>query len=1087
MHDVEDIYPLSPLQSGFLFHSLYAPDGGEHVLQITCTLRGGLDLARFEAACAAVVAAHPALRATFVWEELAEPLQVVRRSVALPLTRLDWRGQGAEAQRDALEQLLAQDRGRGFVLDQPPLMRVTVAQIAAEQHLVVWTCHHLLLDGWSLALVLGQCVTTYEALVRGEAPAPVAARPYREYIAWLKQQPVAALERYWRERLRGFRAVTPLPALGAAPRGAATGPASQRRVLDRTVDARLAALTRTHAITPSALFQAIWALVLARSTGERDLVFGTVVAGRPAALAGVEQMVGMFVNTIPVRVDVTPELTVIDWMRRLQVEAAEAREFEHASLSQIHSWSELVRGAPMFESLFVYENFPAIGAMAPGASVEVVDAETRDITSFALDVNVIPGPPFTILVTYARERYGDATIARLLDRFAQAIEHVLARPDARVRDVSDALVDAPSAAPGRRADYPITRSISSLIDHTVERFPDRVAVAHRDVRVTYRELGRAAHRIAHALIERGVGRDTVVGLLVDRDAALPVAIAGILAAGGAYLPLDRDHVAERIAQILRQAQPPIVVVGAPHEGLLAAALDPLAADERPRVVRLGDLTSSPEHGAPPPVRGGDGLAYVIFTSGSTGAPKGAMLHHGGKINHMLGMIDTLALGADDVVAQTASQCFDLSVWQLLAPLLVGARVEIFDRELLADPPQLLAHVERTGATVLEAVPTVVVNLLDELERLGDARPALSAVRWMIPTAEAVPPAVYRRWLRLYPGHRMANAYGPTEAHDVATLFVVDREPAETDERVPIGTGLPNIRTYICDAQLSRQPIGVAGELCIGGPAVGRGYLRDPASTALAFVPDPFADTPGARMYRTGDRCRYREDGTIEFLERCDRQIKIHGHRIEAAEIEAALARHHEVKQAVVAAVGPARDRLVAYLVPRGPGAGGLVAPRTVWPVAPGGAPPGSLEELTRTIYDQLRQRLPRYMIPAACVWMPGLPVSPNGKIDALALPLPDGAAPITAAPGTPAEIAIAEIWQAVLGRTIGIDDDFFDLGGHSLNVIRVQSRLREVFQLDLPLRTLFELPTVRQLAARIDALRWATQTVAGEDDEIVEI
>jgi amino acid adenylation domain-containing protein len=1099
MHDVEDIYPLSPLQRGFLFHSLYAPEAGEHLLQITCTLNGPLDVARFQTACAHVVAAHPALRTSFAWDELDEPLQVVRRAVAPALVQLDWQDLDAEARRRALAAFLADDRRRGFALDRPPLLRWAVARTAPDQHVLAWTCHHLLVDGWSLALVLGQCLSAYDAIVRGQPPAAVVARPYRDYIAWLPHQPVALAERYWRARLAGFRAPTPLPLARAIRRDAGTAPRSQRRVLggsaptpahDRSFEARLGDFTRAHAITPSSFFQAIWAILLARYTGERDVVFGTTVAGRPAQLAGVEAMVGMFVNTIPVRVDVAPELAVVDWMRRLQGEAAEAREFEHASLSQIHGWSELARGAPMFETLFVYENFPAIGGAGPGG-VEVADAETHDVTSFALDIDVIPGPPYTILATYARDRHDDATVARILDHIEHTAEQILAHPAARLRDVST-LPDAEATTQlvtwnARRADYPITRSITALLEDTVRRTPDRVAVAHRGAQLTYRALDAAANRVAHALIVRGVRTDTIVGLLADRDPSLLIAIAGILKAGGAYLPLDRDHPPERIAQIVTQARAPLVVVGAAHERLVTAALARLAPEARPGVVGLDALLDAPAQPAPPPAHGGASLAYVIFTSGSTGAPTGAMLEHGGKINHLLAMVDLLGLGADDIVAQTASQCFDLSVWQLLAPLVIGARVEIFDTELLADPARFLAHVEQTGATVVEAVPSVVANLLHELERRGDARPPLPALRWMIPTAEAVPPALYRRWLRLYPDHRMANAYGPTEAHDVAALFVVDAPPGDADERVPIGAGLPNIRLYLCDEQLSLLPIGMAGELCIGGAAVGRGYVHDPARTAAVFLPDPFAGTPGARLYRTGDRCRYRDDGSLEFLERCDFQVKIHGHRIDPADIESAVARHAGVKQCVVAAIGPDRDKLVAYLVPED-----LVldAPRTVRPLARDAAAagsPGSPDALAASIHAHLQQHLPRYMMPSAYVVLPGLPVNPNGKIDRRALPSPDPAPPPppTAAPRTPIEIAIAQIWAAVLDRPVGLDDDFFELGGHSLIVIRVQSRLRQAFQLDLPLRTLFELPTVRQLAARIEAIRWATEPAAaapGDDD-----
>ncbi|WP_141588804.1 non-ribosomal peptide synthetase [Myxococcus sp. AB056] len=1086
-HAIEDIYPLSPLQQGMLFHTLYAPEAGQYFLQITCTLEGHVEPAHFEAAWQHVLDQHPALRTSFTWEELEEPLQVVHRAVSVQLTRQDWGHLAPEAQRRELAALLDADRQRGFALDQAPLMRLLLIRTGPRTHTFVWSCHHLLLDGWSLGLLLEECLDAYHALARGERPARSATRPYRDYIAWLQQQSSGQAEHFWRERLAGFSSPTPLP-VARATKAEGSWHGRSSLILSEETSEQLRALARTHALTPNTLFQGIWALLLSRYSGQSDVVFGTTVSGRPADLPGAQSMVGMFINTQPVRTRVDPDGLVLPYLQQLQREQAEARQYEYSSLVQIHGWSEVPRGQNLFETLLVFESFPfAHAETSPGGGATVTDIETYDFTSYILHIDVVPGPAFTLLASYDRRQLDDATLARLLTHYARLLEELAHHPGRRLDELS-MLPDAERQQVlldwnQQRADYPFNSSIPQLIQEQAARTPDAIAVTHRDAQLTYRELNARANQLAHPLITEGVGPDIVVALLGDRGVDFLASIVGILKAGGAYLPLDPDHPAERLAQILGQSQTPMVVVSRERRALLDAALALLPAGARPRALEIPELLERQAPADDPPCRShGRNLAYVIYTSGSTGAPKGAMLEHAGKINHMRGMIDFLRLGPADVMAQTASQCFDISVWQFLAPLLLGARVQILDTELTRDPASFLAELDRTGITVLEVVPALLTAMIEQLERMDPARLPMQSLHCLIPTGEVLPPALCRRWLKLYPRVPLLNAYGPTETSDDTNLYTVSQPPPDDEERVPVGYALPNLTMYILDSRLRPVPVGLAGELYIGGIGVGRGYLNNPTRTAASFLPDPFSTLSGARFYKTGDICRYRPDGSIEFLDRADFQVKIRGFRVEPGEVESVLARHPTVRQAVVVARElPTRGKqLVAYVVPR----------EGTWPGAAGGSSRDGHEGIT-LLREFLQGHLPHYMMPSVFVVLPALPLNANGKVDRKALPIPDAAAAQEArAPSPPrsdVEERLVALWQEVLSRQpIGVEDDFFELGGHSLLAVRAHSRLRELFGIDLPLRTLFELTTVARLAEKIEALRWAASGPPKDEPEDVE-
>jgi amino acid adenylation domain-containing protein len=606
--------------------------------------------------------------------------------------------------------------------------------------------------------------------------------------------------------------------------------------------------------------------------------------------------------------------------------------------------------------------------------------------------------------------------------------------------------------------YP-ARALPALFDEQAARTPDAVAARCGEETVTYRALGRRANRLARALVAQGVGRDVIVPVLADRGLAFLTAVLAVFKAGGAYLPLDPRHPPRRHAQVLAQTQSRLALVAAAYRDAAAGALEALPAPARPTLLDLDALLVGDPGGADAdplePRSGPDDLAYVIFTSGSTGTPKGAMIEQRGLVNHLWAKIADLGLGAADVVAQTASQSFDISIWQMLAALTVGGCTLIVGDEVAGDPAALLDEVERLGATVLELVPSLLLPLVEHAAAAGAARPRLRRLRWLLPTGEALPPELCRRWFALYPNIPMVNAYGPAECADDVTHGFITAPPGPDVVRMPIGRPIANTRLYIVDRHLHPVPIGVVGELCVAGEGVGRGYLHDPARTAEAFLPDPFNPRPGARLYRTGDLARYRADGVIEFVGRGDQQVKVRGFRIELGEIETVLHRHPAVRDCAVVARddGPSRRRLVAYVAPLDGRASAATAD---------------------ALRDFLRAWLPEYMVPSAFVLLPALPLTPNGKVDRRALPAPQApAAPDDefVPPRTELERTLARIWGEVLGiERVGVSDNFFALGGDSIQSIRVLVRAGQA-GLRLTPTQFFQHQTVAELAAAAEAAR----------------
>jgi amino acid adenylation domain-containing protein len=765
-------------------------------------------------------------------------------------------------------------------------------------------------------------------------------------------------------------------------------------------------------------------------------------------------VIGPCENVLVLRPDLAGSASVSDLLQRVQQQmqlahAHEALPFE-VIVKEVAPQRSLDR-SPLFQVLL---RLPAAPPSLPhGWSLEQMElgagTSQFDLTLEVQEQDVELVSRFI----YRTDLFEESTIQRLAEHWQTLLAGIVADPSSPLdrlplltsRERAQ-LVEEWTAIEG---DYPLDRSLPQLFEAQVERTPDAVAVVWEGQQRTYRELNQQANQLAHYLCEQGVGPETLVALLSERGIPLLLSILAVFKAGGAYLPLDPHHPEGRLRRVIQQSECSLVISSAACAELLDQAVAAIPDGVRPHCITFEELPLESQPVTNLPLSSTPySLVYVIYTSGSTGQPKGAMVEQQGMINHLYAKIEALDLTAADTVAQTASQCFDISVWQFLAALLVGGRVQIYPDEVAHDPLRLLQQVEQHRVSILETVPSLLRAMLDSGERKGEAGPALSALRWLIPTGEALPVELCRRWLSRYPHVPLLNAYGPTECSDDVTHYVIAQPPKEGMSRIPIGTAIPNMRLYVLDRHLQVQPIGVSGEIYVGGVGVGRGYLGDAQRTNEAFVPDPFSRVEDARLYKTGDLGRYLPDGNLEFLGRVDFQVKLRGFRIELGEIEAVLNQQEGVREAVVVVREdvPGEQRLVAYMVLAG-------------------TQPPTIEELKRHVM----QHVPAYMVPSAFVPMEVLPLTSNGKLDRRALPVPEWGNRETeesyVAPVLPIQQQLVAIWEELLGvRPIGIRDDFFELGGDSLQAVRLFDRIEDVCGKKLALATLFAGATIEQLA-----------------------
>ena len=1050
---IEDKHLLSFMQQGMLFNSLYAPKSGINVEQLICNLHEDLNISAFKQAWQQVVDRHPILRTSFCWEDVNEPLQEVQRHVTIPFEEQDWRDLSAKQQEQQLESYLHADRQRGFQINEAPLMRVALFQIAEANYQCVWTFHHVLLDGRSFPIVLKELFAFYEAFCANQDLQLPQPRPYRDYIDWLRQQDFSKAENFWRSTLNGFSAPTALTVNRTRPvKSDETEDywyGQQKIRFSRDLTAKLQFLAQQHQLTFNTLVQGAWALLLNRYSGEEDVVFGATRACRRSSVEGADSMIGLLINTLPLRVRVPDEMPLLQWLKELRTQWIALREYEHTPLVKIQGWSDIPTGQPLFESILVFENYQLNSKLQEqGGKWENREFRLLERTNFPLTVAGYLESELLLEIEYDRHRFDDATIARMLGHIQTLLEGMIANPESLLKDLP--LLTAAERHQllvewnNTQAESPKDSCYHHLFEAQVERTPDAVAVVYGNKQLTYRELNTRANQLAHYLQKLGVKPDVLVAISVERSIEMVVGFLGILKAGGAYVPLDPSYPHERRAYKLNDSQAPVILT----QKRLVASLP----DHSAQVVCLDtDWEAIAQESEENPVSETtvENLAYVIYTSGSTGKPKGVMITHRGLVNHNLAIAKQYDLEKSDRVLQFSSMSFDIIVEELFPSWLVGSTVVVRTEEMLSSTTNFLQFIEREQVTILNLPTAFWHELVNGLSLLK--KPLPSGLRLVIVGGEKASRSVYSTWLQLVGENiRWLNSYGPTETTVTATVYdpAADPESDRSLSEIPIGRPIANTQVYILDRQLQPVPIGVPGELYIGGAGLGRGYLNRPDLTADKFIRNPFSDNSTARLYKTGDTARYLSDGNIEFVGRIDFQVKIRGFRIELGEIEAALEQHPDIQQTVVLARDDERGnkRLVAYLV-----------------LKPQQAP------TTNELRSFLKEKLPDYMIPSAFVILDTWPLTPNGKVDRRALPAPDQVRQepeeTFAAPQDDLEHQLTKIWEEVLGiQPIGIQNNFFDLGGHSLLAIRLCNEIEKKLGKTLSVATLFQAPTIQQLA-----------------------
>ncbi|WP_217165917.1 non-ribosomal peptide synthetase [Streptomyces sp. AC512_CC834] len=1049
---ISEVLPLSPLQQGLLFLSSYdrtAPD--LYTLQFVADIDGdGADVERrLRTASAALLRRHPNLRACFRSRKSGEPVQVVLHEDEVrplwtvhDLTRLPEARRESEARRIARE-----DRLRRIDPARPPLMRFTLLRLGERRCRLVWSVHHILVDGWSLPLAVRDLTLLADERGAAELPAPAA---YRSFLTWLNTRDQDAARAAWAGLLDGLAGP-----VRVASDAAADGelPESVRDFLPERQTAALTAWARGRGLTLNSVVQACWAVLLGRLTGREDVVFGAVTSGRPAEVPGIESMIGLFANTLPVRADVRPGRRASDLIEELARQQLAMMPHEHLPLAEVQAACG-VQGE-LFDTVLAFQSYPldeeGLRRETGGA---VSTARVYSATHYPLHLTVLPGDRLELQLSYRTTAVeGVAGAERVLGRLARVLREVADDPDVLLARLGGLGPDeerrilaewsgSPEAepVPSRRTTVP------EVFAAQAARTPDAVAVTAGTDSLTYRELDERANRLAHLLAARGAGPGAFVAVALPRGAELIVAVLATLKAGAAYLPLEPGHPADRIAHTLRDARPVLLLTGA--DAGLPRLPDVARVDldaEETRAALAACPTTDPRAAVTP-----DHAAYVIYTSGSTGRPKGVVVPH----QNVVRLLDTtdawFGFGTDDVWTLFHSIAFDFTVWELWGALLYGGRLVVVPHDVSRSPDDFRELLARERVTVLNQTPSAFYQLMRADAR---ARSELS-LRHVVFGGEALDVGRLADWYERHADDapRLVNMYGITETTVHVTHQELDAAMAVAGGGGAIGRGIPDLRVYVLDGALRPVPDGVPGELYVAGPGLARGYLGRPDLTADRFVACPFGPA-GARMYRTGDLGRWRADGTLDYLGRADQQVQLRGFRVELGEIATVLGRHPRVAEAAVVAREdrPGDQRLVAYVVIRDLDEA------------------GDGLETAAELRGFAGARLPDYMVPAAVVRLAALPLTANGKLDRRALPAPEYATS-DRGPRTAEEKALCAVFADALGlERVGVDDDFFALGGHSLLATRIVNRVRAELGAELGVRDLFEAPSAAALAARLPA------------------
>jgi tyrocidine synthetase-3 len=1060
--NIEDILALTPLQEGMLFHYLKEPQSNYYFEQLSLLMSGKVDPEAFEEAWNFVVKTNEMLRTIFRWEKLEKPVQIVLKEYRIKIKYRDLSMSGSGERQMLLEEIKSKDKKKKFDLREVPF-RVTLCKLSDDTYEMILSNHHILYDGWSNGILLNEFFHAYNAFSGGqELDKPVKNR-FKEFIQWCQTRDTLEQEKFWKDYLMGsdFQA-----ALSVKKRrnqqslATAVGNSGNYKItFPKSIKDKIHDFARKYKVTLAALLYSAWGILLQKYNDSTDIVFGTTVSGRTVKVDGVEDMVGLFINTIPFRVQTDPVETVEGLLYRVDTALQKREEYEQTPLVNIREYSRTNNNEELFDTIVIIENYPLDRvSISENSRLTVESFVMEERTHYDLTVGITVFDRIEVNLSYNGDSLDEESIERLSHHFKSIIWDFIGHPDKRVTDIE---IISPEEKDkilyefnNTGAPYSSDKTIHQIFEEQVEKSPDRTALIFRDKEITYRVLDDKADQLAKLLMEKGTKPGAVAALMVERSIEMITGILAVLKAGGAYLPLDPGYPEERMKYIFEDSHTQMLLTQRHLVNLVNKAVF------KGKVIEIDIEGIYNEFRAVPGwevAKNSRNPAYIIYTSGSTGKPKGVMVEHHSLLNLLNALQRAYPFNDSDTYLLKTSYVFDVSLTELFGWFLGGGRLALLEKDGEKDPREILDAVNITHTTHINFVPSMFNVFVDELEAgdIDDIK-KISTLKYIFLAGEALLPGLVKKFRSLKTGIPVENLYGPTEATVYASKY--SSSQWNEDGNIPIGKPFPNMKLYILNKDYCLQPVGVPGELCIAETGLARGYVNNPVLTAEKFLPNPFsspvspvtndANDTNDRFYRTGDLARWLVDGNIEFLGRIDNQVKIRGFRIEPGEIENQLLKHEELKEVVVAVK---EDKggdcfLAAYYVP--------------------------LSDVPSAVLREYLSRiLPDYMIPNYFMQLNQLPLTPTGKVNRRALPTPEGKVyGEYIAPGNEIEKALADIWSDVLDREkglIGIEDNFFQLGGHSLKATTMVARIHKIFNIKLPLAELFKCPTIKGLSEYI--------------------
>lgn len=1045
---IERIYKLTHMQEGMLFHAMKDEDSLAYIEQTSLDINGCIHIENIEKSMNALIDKYDILRTAIVYKEIEIPRQVVLKERKLKVQYEDYSNLLEEEKLQNIIEFEKKDRERGFDLTKDNLLRLSLIKLSEEKHRLIWSFHHIILDGWCMPIVFSGLFDKYKKLCRNIPLEDSKSTPFIEYINWLEDQDKDEADEYWSNYLSEYEEKATIPFVNKSQIKGEYNNNKLECILDEETTEKLTSFAKENNTTLNIIFKSIWGLMLQRYNNTNDVVYGNILSSRPPEINGIEEMVGIFINAVPVRIKSESNMTFKELLQKIQEEAIDGQKYCYLPLAEIQSKTEL--RTELIDQLMIFENYPMENIQQDTNEDADIKIDLESINVFEqtnYDFNIIIKPLKNTLIefSYNSAKYDDRSINKIVNHLETVIGSIIENPDIKISQIEitseEEKDEILNIFNNTKTDYPKAKTINQLFEEQVEKSPNNIAVICKGKELTYKELNEKSNQLARQLIEKGVKSDTIVALMAERSIEMIIGILGIIKAGGAYLPIEPKSPLERIKYMLDNSQSEILLIQKElnEQYELGERHIVLIDNENLNEVAKENLED---------IRATNNLAYIIYTSGSTGRPKGVMVEDRNVINLVYSLSDKVYKKYDGLlnVALIAPYVFDASVQQIFATLLLGHTLNIVGEDDRLSGKGLVDYYKENKIDISDGTPVHLSLLMQDKKGLADED---MRVKHFIIGGEALPLETVKAFKKICKS-QITNVYGPTECCVDSTSYEIEEEEFDKLTSIPIGRPLPNERIHILDKDLNVVPIGVAGELYISGEGVSRGYLNNDELTKEKFISSPFKN--GETMYKTGDLARWLSDGNIEFLGRLDYQVKIRGYRIEIGEIEAQLLNHEKIKETVVLVKEDESNNkyLCAYIV-------------------------AETELTTQEIREHLRQQLPDYMIPSNFVQLEKMPLTSNGKIDRKSLPQPDGKVNTGieyVPPTTEVEKKLVEIWTDVLSiQRIGIEDNFFELGGHSLKASLLVSKIHKELNTEIPLREVFKKPTIKELADYINTAK----------------